>query len=72
MSLDFEQIPTDTEKAMQCCMIKGEFTIYTDEKDCKFFWAVFKRLEGDQFLFKDLVDEVHTYRQINLTLLEKK
>ena len=47
LSLEFSQVPTDTEKAMGSCMIKGEFTLYTDEKAKDFFWAVFKRLEGD-------------------------
>jgi hypothetical protein len=31
LTLEFQQVPTDIEKAMKWCMIKGEFTIYTDE-----------------------------------------
>jgi hypothetical protein len=32
LSLEFSQVPTDSEKANGSCMIKGEFTLYTDEK----------------------------------------
>jgi hypothetical protein len=51
-------------------MIEGEFTIYPDEKDKTQYWAIFKRLAGDQFLFKDLFDAVLSKRDINESLIK--
>ncbi len=48
-------------------MIKGEFTIYRDEKGQT--WGIFKQYQGDQFLFKQLFDEILDYRQIKDDLL---
>jgi hypothetical protein len=45
-------------------MIEGEFTIYPDEKDNTQNWAIFKRLAGDQFLFKELFDAVISRKEI--------
>jgi hypothetical protein len=69
--LDFIQVPTDTDKAMKSSMIKGTFTIYRDGNNKDLVWAIFKRSEGNLFLFKELFEEFRTYNQINENLLEK-
>ena len=57
--LKFREVQTSNTK--DCTMIEGEFTIYTDEKDNKKFWAIFKRFQGDQFLFKELFEKIRSH-----------
>ena len=50
-----------------CSLIKGTVSIYKDEdekspKDLN--WVIFKRTEGDPFLFRDIFDEVINHPQI--------
>lgn len=39
-------------------MIEGEFSIYTDKNDKSILWGIFKRKNGDHFLFKQIFDEI--------------
>ena len=54
-------------------MINGQVTIYSeDNADApKTKWAIFKRNEGDQFLFRSMFEAVVGHPEIQKVLLKK-
>jgi hypothetical protein len=66
--LEFNEVPDkEADIAQKSSIIKGEFTIYSDEKGHT--WGIFKQYQGDHFLFKQLFEEILWFRQIYDDLL---
>ena len=68
---EISQVKTDGDGG--CSLINGQVTIYSeDNADApKTKWAIFKRNEGDQFLFRSMFEAVVGHPEIQKVLLKK-
>jgi hypothetical protein len=63
---EFSEVKTD-EADDKCSLVAGTITIYAEdeeaaEKPKSKWWAIFKRTEGDPFLFRELFETVASHK----------
>jgi cobyric acid synthase len=55
-----------TDEAGICSLVAGTITIYAEEEASKdresIKWAIFKRMDGDPFLFRDLFEAIGSHK----------
>lgn len=73
MEAEITQVKTDEDGG--CALVNGNVSIYSEdnaEAGPSINWAIFKRTQGDHFLFRDMFERVVCHQQIQKVLLKKE